>query len=155
MVNLIPYFDKDSVRTPKAFIYHPDALGYSVIQLRDSLFGQQVNKPIRTVELEATGVIESPLKPCKTVIQQHAYLFYGRCICMDHRFYCLDKGDRFKVIYTEKLVDDSISVGIERLKQPILNIAEKAFMLMNLKQIVLKELWIILMIKPKTYVGLF
>ena len=28
----------------------------------------------------------------------------------------LDKGDRFKVIYTEKFVDDSISVGIEKIK---------------------------------------
>ena len=60
-------FSKDSVLTPKAFIYHPDALGYSVIQLRDSIYGKQVNKPIRTVELEATGVIESCyMKPCST-----------------------------------------------------------------------------------------
>ena len=28
----------------------------------------------------------------------------------------LDKGDRFKVIYTEKFVDDSISVGIDKIK---------------------------------------
>ena len=28
----------------------------------------------------------------------------------------LDKGDRFKVIYNEKFVDDSISIGIERIK---------------------------------------
>ena len=54
-------YDKDSISTPKAFIYHPDALGYSVIQLRDSIYGKQVSKPIRTVELEATGVIESSL----------------------------------------------------------------------------------------------
>jgi murein DD-endopeptidase MepM/ murein hydrolase activator NlpD len=31
-------------------------------------------------------------------------------------FFRLQKGDRFKVIYTEKFVDDSISVGIERIK---------------------------------------
>ena len=28
----------------------------------------------------------------------------------------LDKGDRFKVIYTEKFVDDTLSVGIEKIK---------------------------------------
>ena len=54
-------FTKDSVPTPKAFIYHPDALGYSVVQLRDSVFGKKVQKPIRTVELQATGVIQSSL----------------------------------------------------------------------------------------------
>ena len=34
-------FDKDSIRTPKAFIYHPDALGYSVIQLRIVFMGNK------------------------------------------------------------------------------------------------------------------
>ena len=31
-------------------------------------------------------------------------------------FFRLQKGDRFKVIYTEKFVDDSISIGVERIK---------------------------------------
>ena len=111
-------FDKDSVRTPKAFIYHPDALGYSVIQLRDSLFGQQVNKPIRTVELEATGVIESSLYE---TMQNSGYnkmltYFMADVYAWTIDFTRLDKGDRFKVIYTEKFVDDSISVGIEKIK---------------------------------------
>ena len=35
----------------------------------------------------------------------------GRLTLLD-----LDKGDRFKVIYTERFVDDSVSVGIEKIK---------------------------------------
>ena len=31
-------------------------------------------------------------------------------------FFRLQKGDRFKIIYTEKFVDHSISVGVERIK---------------------------------------
>jgi len=31
-------------------------------------------------------------------------------------FFRLQKGDRFKVVYTEKFVDDSISIGIDRIK---------------------------------------
>ena len=31
-------------------------------------------------------------------------------------FFRLQKGDRFKIIYTEKFVDDSISIGVERIK---------------------------------------
>jgi len=111
-------FDKDSVATPKAFIYHPDALGYSVIQLRDSIYGQQVNKPIRTVELEATGVIESSLYE---TMQNSGYnkmltYFMADVYAWTIDFTRLDKGDRFKVIYTEKFVDDSTSVGIEKIK---------------------------------------
>lgn len=111
-------FDKDSINTPKAFIYHPDALGYSVIQLRDSIYGKHVDKPVRTVELEATGVIESSLYE---TMQNSGYnnmltYFMSDVYAWTIDFTRLDKGDRFKVIYTEKFVDDSISVGIEKIK---------------------------------------
>ena len=42
-------------------------------------------------------------------------------------FYRLHKGDRFKVIYTEKFVDDTISIGIERIKAAIFEHAGKEF----------------------------
>lgn len=111
-------FSKDSVPTPKAFIYHPDALGYSVIQLRDSIYGKQVNKPIRTVELEATGVIESSLYETMLNSGYNSMLTYfmADVYAWTIDFTRLDKGDRFKVIYTEKFVDDSVSVGIEKIK---------------------------------------
>ena len=112
------YSKNDSVTPPKAFIYHPDALGYSVIQLRDSIYGEQVNKPIRTVELQATGVIQSSLYE---TMQNSGYnvnltYFLSDVYAWTIDFTRLDKGDRFKVIYTEKFVDDSISVGIDKIK---------------------------------------
>ena len=111
-------FTKDSLPTPKAFIYHPDDLGYSLIQLRDSIYGEKVSKPIRTVELQATGVIESSLYE---TMQNSGYnkmltYFLSDVYAWTIDFTRLDKGDRFKVIYTEKFVDDSISVGIEKIK---------------------------------------
>lgn len=111
-------FTNDSVPTPKTFIYHPDNLGYRVVQLRDSIYGEEVNKPIRTVELEATGVIESSLYE---TMQNSGYnnmltYFLADVYAWTIDFTRLDKGDRFKVIYTEKFVDDSISVGIEKIK---------------------------------------
>lgn len=111
-------FSKDSISTPKAFIYHPDALGYRVIQLRDSIFGQQVNKEIRTVQLEATGVIQSSLYETMLNSGYNSMLTYflSDVYAWTIDFTRLDKGDRFKVIYTEKFVDDSISVGIEKIK---------------------------------------
>jgi murein DD-endopeptidase MepM/ murein hydrolase activator NlpD len=42
-------------------------------------------------------------------------------------FYRLHKGDRFKVIYTEKFVDDSISIGVERIKAAVFQHAGKDF----------------------------
>ena len=112
------YIKNDSITTPKAFIYHPDALGYSVIQLRDSIYGEQVNKPIRTVELQATGVIQSSLYE---TMQNSGYnvnltYFLSDVYAWTVDFTRLDKGDRFKVIYTERFVDDSISIGIDKIK---------------------------------------
>lgn len=111
-------FTKDSVPTPKSFIYHPDNLGYRVVQLRDSVFGKEVNKPIRTVELEATGVIESSLYETMLNSGYNHMLTYflADVYAWTIDFTRLDKGDRFKVIYTEKFVDDSISVGIDKIK---------------------------------------
>jgi murein DD-endopeptidase MepM/ murein hydrolase activator NlpD len=42
-------------------------------------------------------------------------------------FYRLHKGDRFKVIYSEKFVDDTVSIGIERIKAAIFEHAGKDF----------------------------
>ena len=111
-------FSKDSLQTPKTFIYHPDNLGYRVVQLRDSIFGEQISKPIRTVELEATGVIESSLYETMQNSGYNSMLTYflADVYAWTIDFTRLDKGDRFKVIYTEKFVDDSISVGIEKIK---------------------------------------
>ena len=77
-----------------------------------------MRKPIRTVELEATGVIESSLYE---TMQNSGYnnmltYFMADVYAWTIDFTRLDKGDRFKVIYTEKFVDDSISVGIEKIK---------------------------------------
>ncbi|WP_369692162.1 M23 family metallopeptidase [Formosa haliotis] len=35
---------------------------------------------------------------------------------MDYRFYETSKGDRFKVIYTDKYIDDTIYAGIDKIK---------------------------------------
>ena len=88
------------------------------MQLRDSVFGKEVNKPIRTVELEATGAIESSLYETMLNSGYNHMLTYflADVYAWTIDFTRLDKGDRFKVIYTEKFVDDSISVGIDKIK---------------------------------------
>ena len=40
-------FTKDSVQSPKAIIYESDVATYWKIQLRDSIFGETVKKPIK------------------------------------------------------------------------------------------------------------
>ena len=112
------FYSKDSLATPEYFVYHPGVSAFSVIHLRDSLYGKEVIKPTRTVELEASGIIESSLYETmqNSGINESLTYYLSDVYAWTVDFFRLQKGDRFKVIYTEKFVDDSISVGIERIK---------------------------------------
>ena len=88
------------------------------IHLKDSLFGEEVVKPFLTVELEASGIIESSLYETmqNSGINEALTYYLSDVYAWTIDFFRLQKGDRFKIIYTEKFVDDSISIGIERIK---------------------------------------
>ena len=111
-------FSKDSIKAPKVFIYQKDIQGYTIVQLRDSIYGLKKNKPVRTVQMEASGTIESSLY--QTMLDNgynEALTYYLSDIyAWTIDFFRLQKGDRFKIIYTEKFVDDTISIGIKKIK---------------------------------------
>ena len=111
-------FSKDSIKAPKVFIYQKDIQGYTIVQLRDSIYGLKKNKPVRTVQMEASGKIESSLY--QTMLDNgynEALTYYLSDIyAWTIDFFRLQKGDRFKIIYTEKFVDDTISIGIKKIK---------------------------------------
>mgnify|MGYP001476726043 CR=1 FL=1 len=111
-------FSKDSIKAPKIFIYQKDIQGYTIVQLRDSIYGLKKNKPVRTVQMEASGTIESSLY--QTMLDNgynEALTYYLSDIyAWTIDFFRLQKGDRFKIIYTEKFVDDTISIGIKKIK---------------------------------------
>ena len=112
------FFSKDSIPTPEYFIYHPNVSTYKKIHLKDSLYGEEVVKPFQTVELEASGIIESSLYETmqNSGINEALTYYLSDVYAWTIDFFRLQKGDRFKIIYTEKFVDHSISIGIERIK---------------------------------------
>mgnify|MGYP000982967797 CR=1 FL=1 len=52
---------KDSLETPKSFIYQPNKLEYVVIEFCDTILAYKERKPVTIVEKEASGVITSTL----------------------------------------------------------------------------------------------
>ena len=68
--------------------------------------------------MEASGTIESSLY--QTMLDNgynEALTYYLSDIyAWTIDFFRLQKGDRFKIIYTEKFVDDTISIGIKKIK---------------------------------------
>ena len=111
-------FSKDTLRSLKAFVYHPSVEGYSFIQLKDSVFGKTIVKPKSYKEMEASGIIDNSLYLTLEEQNMNPLLTYylSDIYAWTIDFFRLEKGDRFKVIYTESFVDDTISVGISRIK---------------------------------------
>tara|TARA_B100000900_G_scaffold407272_1_gene419679 strand:+ start:917 stop:2140 length:1224 start_codon:yes stop_codon:yes gene_type:complete len=110
-------FSDDSIRRPEYFIYTNDITSFLYIKLKDSIYGKKVNKPIKIRELDAKGVIESSLY--ETMIsngynEQLSY-YLSDIYAWTIDFFRLQKGDRFKVLYQEKFVDDTISIGISKI----------------------------------------
>tara|TARA_B100000575_G_scaffold146900_1_gene117280 strand:- start:39600 stop:40829 length:1230 start_codon:yes stop_codon:yes gene_type:complete len=111
-------YTKDSIRKLQAFVYHPTIEGYSFIQLKDSVFGKTIKK-IRTYkDLSASGTIDNSLYLTLEEQNKDPLLTYylSDIYAWTIDFFRLDKGDKFKVIYTEAYVDDSIPVGITKIK---------------------------------------
>lgn len=114
-------YSKDSIPTPKAFVYEPQIQSYTVVQLRDSIYGKEVTKPVKIVQKEGNGRIESSLYETMmdSGLNDQLTYYLADVYAWNIDFYRLHKGDRFKVIYNEKFVDDTVSIGIERIKAAI------------------------------------
>lgn len=108
---------KDSLQTPEVFVYQPNAVDYVVVNLQDSLWAEQRQKEVRLVEREASGVIMSSLSETlddqgiSPLVAYDLSDIYAWTI----DFFRLEKGDRFKIVFTEKYVSDSIFVGHNRI----------------------------------------
>lgn len=110
---------KDSLETPKCFIYQPNLEEYVVINFQDSIHAYTSRKPIKYVEKIATGVINSSIS--QTLEEQGlsprlAYKMADEIYAWTIDFRRLQKGDRFKVIYTDKFIDDTIYTGVHDVK---------------------------------------
>lgn len=123
------FYSKDSISTPKAFVYEPQVDTYTLLQLRDSIYGKKVIKPVKIVQKEGNGLIENSLYETmkNSGLNDQLTYYLADVYAWNIDFYRLHKGDRFKVIYTEKFVDDTISIGIKRIKAAIFQHAGKNF----------------------------
>lgn len=109
---------KDTLNRVQYFVYGKNKIQYAVVDLTDSLSVYTKSKPITYIDKQASGVIENSLyltmeennlSPAMTDRLANIYAWTVN-------FFKIQKGDRFKVVYTEKFIDDTISAGIHRIK---------------------------------------
>jgi murein DD-endopeptidase MepM/ murein hydrolase activator NlpD len=110
-------FSKDSLASPVAFIYQPSMLDYVVVNLKDSVYAKKNKKEVTLRTFEAQGVITSSLSETLEAQKLSPLLAYNLSdiYAWSIDFFRLEKGDRFKIVYTQKFVDDSIFVGLNRI----------------------------------------
>lgn len=109
---------KDSLEIAKCFIYQPNIEDYVVVNFQDSIHAYTSRKPIKYVEKTATGVIENNIS--ETLDDQGlslrlAYIMADDIYAWTIDFRRLQKGDRFKVMYTDKYIDDTIYAGVHKV----------------------------------------
>lgn len=110
---------KDSLETAQCFIYQPNLEDYIVINFQDSIHAYKSSKPIKYVEKVATGVITDNIS--MTLDEQGlsprlAYIMADEIYAWTIDFSRLLPNDRFKVIYTDKYIDDTIYTGVHKVK---------------------------------------
>jgi len=108
----------DSLQEPKCFIYQPTKTDYVVVNFQDSIHAYSSTKPIKYVEKEVSGIIESNISEALDKQGKSVILAYkmSDVYAWTIDFFRLQKNDKFKVIYTEKYIDDSIYAGIDDIK---------------------------------------
>ena len=106
----------DSLKTPKALVYEPNAIDYVVFNLQDSISVNVFQREVAVVEKSITGVIESNLSETieKMGISHELTNKFVDIFGWQVDFQRLQKGDKFKLIYEEKQVEGKY-VGIERI----------------------------------------
>tara|TARA_R110002050_G_scaffold56_13_gene458 strand:+ start:2063 stop:3370 length:1308 start_codon:yes stop_codon:yes gene_type:complete len=110
---------KDSLHEPKCFIYQPTLEEYVVINFQDSIHAYTSRKPITYIEKTATGVIKTNISEAldeQGLSLRLAYKMADEIYAWTIDFNRLQKGDKFKVIYTDKYIDDSIYAGVYNVK---------------------------------------
>lgn len=98
----------DSLERACYFIYQPDLVNYVVYELQDSMRVYKGKKPVELRENTFEGVIESSLYLTldQGGVNPELALQLASLYAWTIDFYRIQKGDKVKVVFTEKYVDD-------------------------------------------------
>ena len=118
----IPYMilaSKDTLEKAEVFIYKNSKASATIVDFKDStIIAYKYRKPIKIIEKEVAGKIYSTLSEAMDSLHLNPNLTYNVAdiYAWTLDFGKLQRGDRFKLIYEEKFIDDSIFVGYGKVK---------------------------------------
>ena len=109
---------KDTIQKAEIFIYENDRINYTVVDLRDSVQAYTSKKKVKYVEREVAGVIKNSLSVdmdslgIDYAVTHNLAEIYAWTI----DFSRLQKNDKFKIIFKEKYINDTIYAGVEDIR---------------------------------------
>jgi murein DD-endopeptidase MepM/ murein hydrolase activator NlpD len=111
---------RDSISRPEIFVYENDLINYTVVDFRDSVNAYKQRKPIKYVEREASGVIPQGGSLSDVVVKEGIdYLMVNELsevYAWTIDFFKLDAGDKFKIIYQEMYINDTVYAGAGHIR---------------------------------------
>ena len=111
---------KDTTEKAQVFIYQEDPINYTVVDFRDSARAYKKKRPVKYVEREASGVIPQGGSLSNVIVEQELdyYLTYelSQIYAWTIDFFKLNPGDKFRIIFDEKFIADSVYAGIGPIK---------------------------------------
>ncbi|MGB7842092.1 MAG: peptidoglycan DD-metalloendopeptidase family protein, partial [Salinimicrobium sp.] len=127
--------ERDSAHTPKAFIYQNDLVNYTVVDLGDSIGAYTARKPLSIKKRDVSGVINSSLS--ETIADEGLNYLLAHEMNNIYQwsidFFRLQKGDRFKLVFNERYIDDTIYAGIENIEAAVFYHDDKPYYAFNFK----------------------
>ncbi|MBT0606992.1 M23 family metallopeptidase [Aequorivita echinoideorum] len=109
---------KDSLNKTQVFIYETNKVDYAVIDFRNEINCYNSQKPVHYVEKVASGVITSSLSATMEEQNLSPYMTdqLASIYAWTINFFKLQPGDRFKVVYSQKFINDTIPGGLDEIK---------------------------------------
>lgn len=109
---------KDSLQKAQVFIYENDKINYTVVDLRDSATAYKGRKKVTSLEREVAGTIKNSLSMDldSLGVDYSVTIDLSEIYAWTIDFFRLEKGDKFKIIYDERYINDSIYAGSGAIK---------------------------------------
>lgn len=106
-----------------AFIYHPNKMGYQVVDLRDSVHAYSKLYPVtikrRTIASTIDGSLSVSLQ--KQGVDQTLATRMSQIFAWSIDFFKLQPEDRFAVTIEEKYINDTVYIGIDKIEAAYFN----------------------------------
>jgi murein DD-endopeptidase MepM/ murein hydrolase activator NlpD len=129
----IPYTilaKNDSTEQALVFIYKHNLVRYTVIDFKDSIFAYNAEIPVKKEIKTASGVIKSSLSEAVESQGLSPYLTYSMAdniYAWTIDFSKLQVDDKFKIIYEQLYINDTVPVGIGEIKAAYFEHGDRPF----------------------------